>query len=62
MEDILMETEKKESKKLKNFQKLFQQISQSQQYKQSRQSSRGNVYKETGQEPGISGNTGTITK
>ena len=47
-------------KELKAFQKLFEQISQSPQFNRSRQSqsNRGNVFKETDQELGISGNTG----
>ena len=59
---ILLEIEKMESKKLKTFQKLLEQISQSSQYNQSRQSqsSRGNAYEETDQELDISGNTGNI--
>ena len=60
----MFEIEKKEIKKLKCFHKLTEKISQSPQYNQSRQSqsSRGNVYEETDQELGISGNTGTIPK
>ena len=59
---LLLEIEKKESKKLTTFQKLLEQISQNPQYNQSRQiqSSRGNVYEETDQELGIPENTGII--
>ena len=58
---------KRKVKKQKPFQKLLEQISQCPQCSQRRQSqsSRGNVYGETDQEPGnrhISGNTGTIPK
>ena len=55
---FLLEIEKKESKKLKR------QISQSPQYNQIRQSQsrRGNVYMETDQDLGISGNAGTTPK
>ena len=55
---------KKESKKLKVFQKLLTQIIQSPQYIQGRQSQscEENVYEENDQELGISGNTGTISK
>ena len=63
----LRKSKRKKSKKLKTFQNYsssFQKllISQSPQYNQGRQSqsSRGNVYKETYQELGISGNTVTI--
>ena len=61
---LLLEIEKKESKTLNTFQKLLEQISQSPQYNQSRQSqsSKGTVYEETHQELDISGNTGTIPK
>ena len=54
---------KKESKKLKVFQKLLTQIIQSPQYIQGRQSQScgENVYEEN-EELGISGNTGTISK
>ena len=49
---LLLETEKKESKNLKPIQKLLEQINQSPQYNQRRQSQnrRGNVYEETDQE------------
>ena len=56
---LWLEIEKKETKKLKTFQKLLEKISQSPQHNQSRKSQkcRGNVYEETDQELGISGNT-----
>ena len=43
---LLSEIEKKESKTVKTFQKLLEQISESHQYNHSRQSwsSRGNIY------------------
>ena len=64
VEDIIVENWEKGSKKLKTFQKLLQQISESPQYNQSRQSrsSRGFVYEETDKEQDISGNTVTKPK
>ena len=61
---LLLEIEKNESKKLKSFQKILEQISQSPQYNQCRQnqSSRGIVYEKNNQELDIAGNTGTIPK
>ena len=61
---LFLEIEKKESKTLKTFKKLHEQISQSPQYNQNRQSqiSRGNSYEETDQELDISRNIGTIPK
>ena len=58
---LLLEIQKKEIKKLKSFQKLLEEISQSSWENQSRQSqsSRENIYKETDQELDISGNTFT---
>ena len=59
---LLLQTRKNESKKLKTFKKLLEQIVQVFQYNQNRKSqrSRGKVYQETEQELNISGNTGTI--
>ena len=59
----MLEIEKKEIKKLKTYQKLLEWMNQSPWYNQGRyiQSRRGNVYKKTDQEPGIS-ETGTILK
>ena len=61
---LLLEIEKKESKKIKIFQKLLEQISQSPQYNQRGQcqSSGRNVYEETDQEIDMSGNTGSTAK
>ena len=58
---LLLEIQKKKIKKLKSFQKLLEEISQSSWENQSRQSqsSRENIYKETDQELDISGNTFT---
>ena len=58
---LLLEIQEKEIKKLKSFQKLLEEISQSSWENQSRQSqsSRENIYKETDQELDISGNTFT---
>ena len=56
--------EKEENKKLKHFQKLLEYISQSSQYKLSRdsQGSRGSVYQKTDQELSLAGNANTIPK
>ena len=56
--------EKEENKKRKHFQKLLEYISQSSQYKLSRESqgSRGNGYERTDQELGLAGNADTIPK
>ena len=61
---LLLEIEKKESKKIKIFQKLLEQIIQSPQYNQRGQcqSIGRNVYEETDQEIDMSGNTGTTAK
>ena len=61
---LLLEIEKKESKKIKIFQKLLEQISHSPQYNQRGQcqSSGRNVYEETDQEIDMSGNTGSTAK
>ena len=56
--------EKEENIKLKHFQNLLEYISQSSQYKLSRESHgrRGNGYQRTDQELGLAGNTDTISK
>ena len=61
---LFLEIEKKESKTLKTFKKLHEQINQSPQYNQSRQSQsiRGNAYEETDQELDILRNIVTIPK
>ena len=61
-ETIVENWEKGKVKKLRTFQKLLEYVSLS--HNQSRQSlsSRGNVYEETDQELGISGNTDIIPK
>ena len=56
--------EKEENIKLKHFQNLLEYISQSSQYKLSRESqgSRGNGYQRTDQELCLAGNADTIPK
>ena len=61
----LLEIEKKESKKLRTFRNYSSRLTRVlRKYNRSRQSqsSNGNVYEETEQELGISGNNGTIFK
>ena len=62
MDIIAGNWKKKESKTLKTFQNVLQQISQSPsgQSEQAELSSRGNVFEEIGQKLHISGNTGRI--
>ena len=61
---LMLEIEKIESKNLKTFQKLLEQVSHSPQYNESRQSQsrKENVDQETDQELCIPGNTDNIPK